>query len=321
MSSISTNDIQSYEIQIADNYILNSRRKLGSGSFGEIYYGYQQGTEREVAIKLEQVKTKYPQLFYESKIYMTLKGGKGIPNLHWCGAQGNFNIMIIDLLGPSLEDLFNICGRKFSLKTSLMITEQMLNRIEYMHSKSFIHRDIKPDNFLIGRKKLKNIIHVIDFGLAKRYRDIKTNMHINYRDGKSLTGTARFASINTHLGIEQSRRDDLESIGYCLIYFLKGSLPWQGLKARTNNEKYLKIMEVKIQTSIESLCKDLPKELEKIIFFTRDLTFDENPDYCVFKKMLYEIAEKNNISFDDVFDWNIKMTEKERRKLSIDSKE
>ena len=127
-----------------------------------------------------------------------------------------------------------------------------------MHSRHLIHRDVKPDNFLIGKGKNKNQVYVIDFGLAKRFRDPKTGDHIPYKDGKSLTGTARYASIYTHLGIEQSRRDDLEAIGYVLMYLNTGSLPWQGLKAKTQKEKYQKIMEKKISTSLEELCKDFP---------------------------------------------------------------
>ena len=221
------------EILICDKYILNGNKILGSGAFGKIYHGTLIGEEKEVAIKLEEISTKHPQLFYESKIYTYLKGGIGIPNIYWCGTLGKYNILIIDYLGKSLETLFNDCYHKFSLKTTIMVIEQMLSRIEYIHSKNFIHRDIKPDNFLIGRNKKKNIIYIIDFGLSKRFREVKTNIHIPYRDGKSLTGTARFASINTHLGIEQSRRDDLESLGYCLIYFIKGELPWQNLKSKS----------------------------------------------------------------------------------------
>ena len=146
--------------------------------------------------------------------------------MHWFGVEGDYNAMVMDLLGSSLEDLFVFCGRKFSLKTVLMIGDQMVQRIEYLHNNHFIHRDMKPDNFLVGIGKKQHLIYMIDYGLAKRYRDPKTGEHIPYRDNKSLTGTARYASVNTHLGIEQSRRDDLESIGFILIYFLKGTLPW-----------------------------------------------------------------------------------------------
>jgi serine/threonine protein kinase len=146
--------------------------------------------------------------------------------VHWFGVEGDYNCMVMDLLGPSLEDLFTFCKRKFTLKTVLMIADQMIQRIEFLHNNHFIHRDMKPDNFLSGIGKKQHVINLIDFGLAKRFRDPKTGEHIPYRDNKSLTGTARYASVNTHLGIEQARRDDLESIGFILVYFLKGTLPW-----------------------------------------------------------------------------------------------
>lgn len=140
-----------------------------------------------VAIKLEPTKAKHPQIYSESKLYQALKSGVGIPELYWSGTQGNYNILIIELLGPSLEVLFNSCNRKFSLKTTAMIADQMISRIQYVHSKNYIHRDIKPDNFLIGYGRKSTTIYIIDFGLAKRYREPKTGMHIPFRDGKSLT--------------------------------------------------------------------------------------------------------------------------------------
>lgn len=143
----------------------------------------------------------------------------------------------MDLLGPSIEDLFVMCNKKFSLKTTLMLADQFVNpiliqlqRIEWLHSKDYIHRDIKPQNFLMGLSKKSHIVHLIDFGLSKKYRDPKTHQHIPYKQNKNLTGTARYASINAHLGIQQSRRDDLESIGYVLVYLVQGYLPWQGVR-------------------------------------------------------------------------------------------
>ncbi|CAK9324713.1 unnamed protein product [Citrullus colocynthis] len=280
-------------------------RKIGSGSFGEIYLGTNIQTNEEVAIKLENVKTKHPQLLYESKLYKILQGGTGIPNVRWFGVEGDYNVLVIDLLGPSLEDLFNFCSRKLSLKTVLMLADQMINRVEFVHSKSFLHRDIKPDNFLMGLGRRANQVYAIDFGLAKKYRDTSTHQHIPYRENKNLTGTARYASMNTHLGIEQSRRDDLESLGYVLMYFLRGSLPWQGLKAGTKKQKYEKISEKKVSTSIEALCRGYPTEFASYFHYCRSLRFDDKPDYAYLKRLFRDLFIREGFQFDYVFDWTI----------------
>ncbi|CAN1131558.1 Casein kinase 1-like protein 11 [Linum perenne] len=280
-------------------------RKIGSGSFGELYLGVNVQTGEEVAVKLESVKTKHPQLHYESKLYMLLQGGTGIPHLKWFGVEAEYNIMVIDLLGPSLEDLFNYCNRKFTLKTVLMLADQLINRVEYMHSRGFLHRDIKPDNFLMGLGRKANQVYVIDYGLAKKYRDLQTHKHIPYRENKNLTGTARYASVNTHLGIEQSRRDDLESLGYVLMYFLRGSLPWQGLKAGTKKQKYDRISEKKVQTSIESLCKSYPSEFVSYFHYCRSLRFEDKPDYSYLKRLFRDLFIREGYQFDYVFDWTV----------------
>ncbi|KUM63419.1 hypothetical protein ACN42_g3678 [Penicillium freii] len=291
------------DLRVGNKYRIG--RKIGSGSFGDIYLGTNIISGEEIAIKLESVKAKHPQLEYEARVYKSLAGGVGIPFVRWFGTECDYNAMVIDLLGPSLEDLFNFCNRKFSLKTVLLLADQLISRIEYIHAKSFIHRDIKPDNFLMGIGKRGNQVNVIDFGLAKKYRDPKTHFHIPYRENKNLTGTARYASINTHLGVEQSRRDDMESLGYVMLYFCRGSLPWQGLKAATKKQKYDRIMEKKMTTPTEVLCRGFPNEFAIYLNYTRSLRFDDKPDYSYLRKIFRDLFVRESFQYDYVFDWTV----------------
>jgi len=240
---------------IAGNFVLLN--KIGGGAFGEILLSFSLRDQIEVAVKKEikkpfqkNIQLKTEQKIYQSllnipnnidisgKIYIKQDNILGFPKFYGIGELNDSFYLILEFLGPNLSDLLKFCGtKKFTIGTVCLIALQMLNRIEYLHKNNYIHRDIKPENFVIGIEKLSNVIHLIDFGLSKRYKNPKNHAHIPYREGRTLIGTARYVSINTHLGIEQSRRDDLESIGYVLIYFLKGNLPWQGLRT-VQGDKY-----------------------------------------------------------------------------------
>ncbi|EAR92033.1 casein kinase (macronuclear) [Tetrahymena thermophila SB210] len=298
-------------------------KKLGSGAFGEIFLAINRQNGEEYAVKVEEANSRHPQIMFEAKLYNYLNNGsssesglnnsisgtssysssdKGIPRVYFCGQDQGYNIMVMDLLGESLEDLFVKVGRKFSLKTVLMLVDQMIQRIEFMHSRNFLHRDIKPDNFLMGGPKRSNKCYLIDLGLAKRYID-KFGKHIPYRENKNLTGTARYASINTHVGIEQGRRDDLESLGYVIMYFLRGILPWQNLKAEGKKDKYERIMEKKMQTPVEVLCKGFPTEFATYLQYCKNLRFEDKPDYSHCRQLFKQVMTRNGWDYDFEWDW------------------
>ena len=307
---------------IADCFVL--LHVIGKGSFGHIYISYNLRDNLPVSVKKEEKKPgKTPQLKTESKIYQSLlniqaddiSGAKplgqddviGVPKFYGVGELPDCYYMIIDFLGPNLLELFNYCGcRKFTISTICLIALQALNRIENLHKHHYLHRDIKPENFLIGIHEKSNVIYLIDFGLSKRYKNQKTHQHIPYREGRALTGTARYVSINTHLGIEQSRRDDLESIGYMLIFFFKGVLPWQGLK--NCNEKYTRIMEKKLQIPTEILCFGLPDEITYYLNYCKSLRFEDRPDYDYLRGLFIKLLGTCNTIYGLTkemlnFDW------------------
>ena len=227
-----------------------------------------------------------------------------ILNIKYYGREGDFRVMVMDELAKSLEDLFFLCNNKFSLKTVIMIADQMLSTIEFVHESNFVHRDLKPGHFVMGKNGEK--IYLIDYGLAKRYRDPKrNNKHIDYKEGKSLINSrVRYASINNHLGIEQSRRDDLETIGYILVYFYLGKLPWMGLRAATKREKYSKILKKKMSVSIDKLCENMADEFIIYLNYCRGLRFDDKPNYNYLRRLFRDLYFRKGFIVDFRYDFS-----------------
>ena len=292
------------EIIFGGRFECNKNLLLGSGTFGEIYLGIDTIAKEYVAVKLEKPTTKEPQLRNEKVILDVMFEVDGFPKIHDFGAHLESTYLAMALLGPSTGDLFEYCGYKYTLQTVLLLAIQMIERIQELHSKNYIHRDIKPENYTVGIGSKSTTLYLIDFGLAKKYKDTKTMEHITYRETKEMTGTPRFASINNHLGIEQSRRDDLEGIAYVLIYFMKRRLPWQNIEGKTVKEKYKKILEKKMAIPVETLCKDLPVEFEMMLSYARNLRFDERPDYTFLKGIFTDLLFDNYFE-EFVFDWTI----------------
>lgn len=302
-------------LRIAKKYRID--HYISSGSFGDIYQGTDLISGDKVAVKLESITARYQQLKSEAKVYRALAEGTGIPVVHWFGVEGEYNALVIDLLGPSLEDLFRFCGRKFSCKTILLLADQLISRIKYIHSKGYIHRDIKPENFLMGLKSRGKQLYAIDFGLAKRYCDPMTNLHIPYKENKTLAGTARYASVNSHLGAEQSRRDDMESLMYMLIYFHRGSLPWQGFNAPTKKQTYDLIMQKKIAIPCSDLTQYLPREFEYLLHQVRSLQFEVEPCYDEFCELMSQLFFRSGYKYDGIYDWTLIKYQNELYKKAV----
>lgn len=274
---------------------------LGSGSFGDVYLGQHKKSGELVAIKCEDLASSSRLLKNETKIYHALNGGEGIANVRWYGVDSNKTYVVLDLLGNSLDDLKNKY-KYFSLKTTLLLGLQLINRIEYIHGKGFLHRDIKPENFMFGRNGLKkNTLYAIDFGLSKPY--LNRGVHVSNRNGRKMVGTPRYASLNIHNGNEYSRRDDLISIGYMIIYLFKGILPWQGQKGETKYEKYKNIFKVKKDVSILDLCDTMCYEMNLYLEYCYELSFNDNPNYEFLRKLFKRALQKNNLEQDFIYDW------------------
>ena len=283
-------------IKIGKNYKII--KKLGEGSFGQLYIGENIATREKVAIKLEDTNENEKEMLkHEANIYRVLNGLSQIPVMRNFGREGNFSYLVMDLLNESLEDIRQTKGL-FSVNKLAKIAVDIINVLEQIHGRGIVHRDIKPQNFLLRKNKYGSEVVIIDFGLSRSYKDENLN-HISLKTGRSMVGTARYASLNVHEGITYSRRDDLESVGYMLVYLFTGRLPWQGMKADDKISKYNKIKEVKKlykndpKNNSPSMLLDTKLPLEFTIYFNyiHSLSFSDKPNYIYLKNLFINLLE------------------------------
>ena len=278
---------------------------IGKGSFGCVFEGVYLLDNSKVAIKVDN-KNADSQLLQIESTFLSILKGYGIPEIKSFGHHGKFYIMVQELLGYNLMQLRQYI-KGFTIKDIAMIGIQIIDRIEYVHSKNILHRDIKPENFVIGYNN-SSIIYIIDFGISRKYRSSRTGKHLKYQLIGKMFGTVRYASYNASRGLEQSRRDDLESIGYMLIYLAKGDLPWKGinLKAQDKEKRYIHMLLLKKFTAAEVICQNLPQEFVDYVKYCRQLKFEQQPDYEYLRNLFKSILLRLNTINDMKFSWNLK---------------
>ena len=316
-------ELKDYEILISDKFILDARKRINTRT--EIYFGTIINSKEKIVFKLEPTRKYFyydilenenkikniSYLYKEREIYKLLEGIERIPKIYWIGTQGNYNCLVMELLGNSLNELMVYFGGKFSLGTTIKISVQILNIIKEIHKRGVVLRYLKPDNIVMGREENKDYVYLIDFEIAKRY--IKNGKHIPYKEGKKVKGNVKFISVNTHCGKQISRRDDIECLGYNLIIFMKGRLPW----SEKNKDKKIKL--IKMNISLDELCEGLPEEFKEFINYAKNLDFEQEPDYSYLNGLLMKVAEKNGIDINNIkYDWDIK---KEKENINSMNKE
>lgn len=266
--------------RLRDPLTLVSLKEIGHGAFGKVFLMQDPADNKQYAVKTESTESDVPQLAYEFKVYRKLVNIRGVPLAYALWTKEDTTCMAMQVLGPSLER----CSKRITQWDVMnWIGPKALRVIEEVHKRGFLHRDIKPENLLTGPNGLDSReVYLVDYGLCKRFR-MEANDHIPYREGKRLTGTVRYASIHTHLGEEQSRRDDLESLGYVMVYLIKHRLPWMGAGGKDKKEQHQRIMSLKINTPLDKLCEGLPSAFLHYFRHVRTLSFDQPPDYALLR--------------------------------------
>mmetsp|Transcript_33010 Transcript_33010/g.88516 ORF Transcript_33010/g.88516 Transcript_33010/m.88516 type:complete len:393 (-) Transcript_33010:190-1368(-) len=289
---------------LAEEYELG--RVIGEGAFGTVVLGRSLSTQEMVAVKREPTGNHRPYLKDEIKYLNMLAGVAAVPSVLWHGVADGHHHLVMELLGLSLDDLMQSCGDRFSLKTVLMLADQMVVRLEELHGLCIVHRDVKPENFAMGRGSKATIVHLIDLGLSKMWMDPISKKHIEPHYDKNLSGTLRYASLRAHCS-EQSRRDDLESLGYTLVFLLKGSLPWQSLEApvtsAATSDTCASVRKAKMKIPVEDLCCGCPPEFCEFIHRCRKLSFKEPPNYNFFRGLFKQAMASEGFLHDFQFDW------------------
>ena len=268
---------------VEGKYRLN--KKIGEGAFGKIFSGVNRNTNEEVAVKIERV-CDYSPLQNEARIYAALRGMKGVPKMRSWGTEGNYNYLVIDLMGESLEQRRINNGGTIELKQAISFGIQMLERIRDIHECGLLHRDVKPGNFIFGgRGTDPGMLYMIDFGMTKVFRS--NYKHIALKRGQRMLGTEKFASIHIHEGLSPSRRDDIESLGYVIVYLLLGELPWQNLENSDHNIAYMKCNQ-NLWNTLNEQC--ISKYIIEFLKYSRTLEYEDKPDY----EYLIELLEKSS---------------------------
>ncbi|KAG0740404.1 hypothetical protein G6F57_011075 [Rhizopus arrhizus] len=293
---------------------------LGAGGYGKVYKAESTTEKREVAIKIAGIQQE-SHLIKEENVYEVMKSTFGYPKVECHGFEKGYYYLVMELLDISLEKYLSKY-KCLSLKTVLMLADQMLTRIEALHRKGYLHRDIKPENMAMGLGNNSLFLHIYDFGLAKIFKH--NNVHIGITEIDHFVGTSRYSSLNAHKGIELSRRDDLESIAYSIIYLAKGKLPWQGLGIPDTDEKYRQVYKLKRQ-SPDKICEGLPAIFAAFLKYCRDLAFHDKPDYSYCHKLFAGLLKEKGLKFDYIYEWTpfnnpIKLARREKEKKELEMK-
>jgi serine/threonine protein kinase len=269
---------------------LNIVKKVGAGGFGEVFIAKDKN-DVEFAIKVEPTNSPAPQLEYEMKIYMKLRGVQCVPEVRgfWEDPSVGKRFLAFQKLGPNLEELKRTLYKSERL---LWAATRMVYGLKKIHEAGVLHRDIKPENILIGpgddptRVGRDTTFYFVDFGLSKVYLE-KDGSHIPFTSDKKMSGTARYASLNLHRGRQQSRRDDLEALGYVFVYLYRNTLPWIDIKHSTSMKKSEAIGEMKATMTLEKLCEKCPPQLLQYLRYVRGLEFSQTPDYGYLERCLH----------------------------------